>query len=351
MRGEGGTHEPCDRRDEPQRWDAAAWADRPVVVQVCDGDDGDADDVPPWPSSSASQPSVVASMLLDLDVADGMRVLEIGTGSGWNAGLLAHRLGDANVVTVEVDQALAATARTRLAAIGLAPLVVTVDGAEGFAQRAPHDRVLATCSVVRIPLPWVRQVRVGGRIVAPWATGWTHYGTVRLRVRPDGSASGRFRAGGSFMPMRSQRSQVDSVADVLGDDKPDSSRTTLSPWEVAGRADSEADFAIGLRTSDLWHHWEDQPEDGVSTRLWVGDEAGSSWAAVDYDGRQLDTFAVRQNGPRRVWDEVEDAWDWWTSAGSPLPERFGLAVGTDGSHRVWLDEEGSEDAWYVRHPA
>jgi protein-L-isoaspartate O-methyltransferase len=291
-------------------------------------------------------------MLCDLDLGDGMRVLEIGTGSGWNAGLLSYRLGGAHVVTVEVDDVLANIARVRLAALGLTPLVVADDGAKGHAASGPYDRITATCSVSRVPGAWVEQTRLGGLIVAPWTTGWTRYGTVKLQVRGDGSASGLFRPGGAFMPMRSQRSKVNDIADVLNHfDVPRASMTTLSPWSVAAGDDTEADFAIGLRLQDVWHTWDFEPEiDGVQTRLWLADEAGTSWATVDYDGKQLDAFTVRQNGTRRLWAEVESAWSWWTARGCPLPHRFGLTVHPDGLHRVWLDHEVGE-GWTLTRPS
>lgn len=62
-------------------------------------------------TSSISKPSIVAAMLDHLHLEPGMRVLEIGTGSGWNAALLARRVGEANVTTIEVDAELAAHAR------------------------------------------------------------------------------------------------------------------------------------------------------------------------------------------------------------------------------------------------
>ncbi|WP_439680892.1 hypothetical protein [Embleya sp. MST-111070] len=71
----------------------------------------------------------------------------------------------------------------------------------------------------------------------------------------------------------------------------------------------------GLRT-----HWNDDPEpgDAFRSRLWIGDDALTSWATVDYDGRRLDTFRLRQHGLRRLWDEVVAAWSWWTNtAGRP----------------------------------
>ncbi|MGH3815480.1 MAG: methyltransferase domain-containing protein [Pseudonocardiaceae bacterium] len=69
--------------------------------------------------SSSSMPGLMTRMLEALDVCDGHRVLEIGTGTGYNAGLLAHRLGDANVFSVDIEPDLVDLARARLAFIGL----------------------------------------------------------------------------------------------------------------------------------------------------------------------------------------------------------------------------------------
>jgi protein-L-isoaspartate O-methyltransferase len=76
---------------------------------------------------------VVAEMLAALEAEPGMRVLEVGTGTGYNAALLAHRLGIGNVVSVEVDPVVAEHARQALAAAGFSGVtVVTGDGAEGY---------------------------------------------------------------------------------------------------------------------------------------------------------------------------------------------------------------------------
>ncbi|MGH3527413.1 MAG: hypothetical protein ACRDQI_09100 [Pseudonocardiaceae bacterium] len=91
-----------DRASEPQRRRAAVYSNRVIVTQF---DDGDTvwPDVGYRPTSSCSMPSAVLGMLDALDVRAGMRVLEIGTGTGYNAALLAARLGDEQVATVEVD--------------------------------------------------------------------------------------------------------------------------------------------------------------------------------------------------------------------------------------------------------
>nr|WP_237535326.1 methyltransferase domain-containing protein [Streptomyces sp. SID3343] len=335
-RPDGEGHERCERVREPGRWWAAAYADVPVVVQVCDGDPPQPGGNP-WPSSSASQPSIVADMLLALQVGEGRRVLEVGTGTGWNAGLLAHRLGGAEVVTIEVDASLARAARERLRAVGLHPTVVGGDGADGWAPGAPYDRIIATAAVTHIPPAWVRQLRPGGLIVAPWASAWTADGLFVGRVDVDGYVRGGFRPGGAFMHLRGHRSRITDVDQVARPEhSPTTGSTEVSPWDVAG-GDRTAEFAIGVTAPGLWQHWEDDPAvDGVRSRLWVGDEAGTSWASVDYDGVQLRTFAVRQHGPRRVWDEIVTAWHGWSAAGRPGVDAYGLTVAPDGRHRVWL---------------
>jgi protein-L-isoaspartate O-methyltransferase len=339
-------HEPIDRATDPDRWADTAWSDVPAVIQVRDGREPLPGE-PAWPSSSVSQPSVVANTLLTLDVANGHRVLEIGTGGGWNAGLLAHRLGADHVVTVEIDAALASAARDRLDAIGLRPWVVVGDGAEGWGAGAPYDRLVGTCSVARIPAAWLDQVRPGGLIVTPWTTSWATYGTLVLTPRQDGTAHGRFGHGGSYMSMRGHRSRVRDVGAIARpDDVPDVSTTTLSPADVAG-GDRHAEAVLGLILPALRTHWIDNPEaDGVRSRLWVWDDAGSSWATIDYDGRQLESFRVRQHGPRRLWDDVRAAWSWWTSAGRPPIDAFSLDITADGTQTVWCGGPNSP-SWPV----
>ncbi|MCK8676181.1 methyltransferase domain-containing protein [Streptomyces lichenis] len=328
---------PVDRREEPAEWLRAAYEDEPAITQFNDGEETGEDDTP-WPSSSASAPSIVFRMLELLDVRDGQRVLEIGTGTGWNAGLLAQRLGGAGWVTsVEVDPGLAEGALARLRGAGLGVEVVAGDGAEGYAPGAPYDRVVATCSVREVPYAWVGQTAPGGVILTPWDSPWCCYGLLRLTVEGDGTASGRFAPHSAFMVMRGHRADLRIFRDVVRDGQvPEGSVTGLSPWAVAGD-DLDARFAVGLSVGDVWHAWQEDPDvAGVAARLWVATVDGTSWAAVDVGGEQ--EFAVHQYGARRVWDEVAAAYAWWRGAGSPGVERFGLTVGAGGGGgRVWLD--------------
>ncbi len=120
-----------------------------------------------WPVSSSSQPAVMARMLEALDVQPGQRVLEIGTGSGYNAALLATLTGEASqVVTIERDAELAATAREALECVlGPGVTVIVGDGVIGWQPEAPYDRIIATASAPTLPMAWVEQLRSGGTLV------------------------------------------------------------------------------------------------------------------------------------------------------------------------------------------
>ena len=113
-----------------------------------------------------SQPLIVAVMthLLRLEAAS--RVLEIGTGSGYQTAVLAELA--AEVVTVEVVEALAAEAKARLEALGYRNVEYHIgDGAAGWAPRAPYDAILVTAATPTIPPALVEQLEPGGRLVIP----------------------------------------------------------------------------------------------------------------------------------------------------------------------------------------
>lgn len=121
--------------------------------------------------SSASQPAMVALMLEQLALEPGQRVLEVGTGSGYNAALMAHLVGDAGqVISVELELDLSEGAKRHLAAAGFPHVrVVCGDGAAGYAKAAPYDRIIITASARDVVPAWWDQLAPGGRLVAPFA--------------------------------------------------------------------------------------------------------------------------------------------------------------------------------------
>jgi protein-L-isoaspartate(D-aspartate) O-methyltransferase len=121
------------------------------------------------PISSASQPSIVARMLEQLEVAPGNNVLEIGAGTGYNAALLSHLAGPGGrVTTIDVDDDIVTAARATLQEAGYPQVrVVLGDGGLGCPDFAPYDRVIATVGVWDLPLAWLGQLTPNGRLVVP----------------------------------------------------------------------------------------------------------------------------------------------------------------------------------------
>jgi protein-L-isoaspartate O-methyltransferase len=144
---------PLHRCEDPQEWLRRAYGPAAVITQVDDGHPAGPGERGHYITSSASQPGVVALMLAALDAEPGMRVLEIGTGTGYNAALLAHRLSAQNITSVEIDPVLADHARRALTATGYPVTVITGDGADGYPPHAPYDRIIATAAVQQVPYP------------------------------------------------------------------------------------------------------------------------------------------------------------------------------------------------------
>jgi protein-L-isoaspartate O-methyltransferase len=185
--------EPLRRDADPSRWAALVGSDESVVTAVA------RDAMGAVAVSSSTAPWLMAQMLAALRLEPGLTVLEIGTGTGFNAACLAA-LGAA-VTSVEIDPGAAGWARARLA--GYDVEVLTGDGEVGCPGRAPFDRVIATASTHTIPYSWVEQTRDGGLIVVPY-NGEYHDGAMLVLAVSGGVARGGAEGGAHFMPLRGQ---------------------------------------------------------------------------------------------------------------------------------------------------
>lgn len=320
------------RTDDADGWLRRAYANRPVITQLDDGSGNGRGQI----TSSISMPGVVAEMLGNLRLEPGMRVLEIGTGSGYNAALLAERTGAHNVTSIEVDTDLADAARGALRTAGYDVRVVTGDGEKGRPEAGPFDRVIATAAVERVPYAWVEQTKPGGLILTPWGTAFNNGVQVRLNVDADGRAFGPVVGGAAFMWLRDQRVPFGAIADFVHDENAAAvSYTSVDLEELTG---VHAAFAIGTRVPDC-HSTIGYAEDGSGEwTLWLFDHGGGDWASVDYVPG-APSWRVEQVGGRRLWDEVEDAYGWWAGRGRPARDRFGLTV-TPDEQAVWVGEPG-----------
>ncbi len=312
-------------------WLNAVYSDVPLVTQITQLPGTDID----WPTSSSSMPSLMVDMLEALAVADGHRVLEIGTGTGYNAALVSHRLGAANVTSIDLDPSLVADARERLARIGYRPHLVTGDGTHGVRGHAPYDSIIATCAVPAIPAAWITQIVAGGTILTD-VRGEVSGALILLRKTSPDTVTGRvLPRPGSFMWLRAR---VDNplrnggrYTTVFSLDGAESRTTDVDPELVDDR-----DFRFVLQRyvprlqSITWA----RRDDAAVLALRAND---ASWAEVTVAEAQPGRHAITQGGPLRIWDDVERAASVWNSLGRPVRQRFGVTATVDGKHRYWLD--------------
>jgi protein-L-isoaspartate O-methyltransferase len=332
-----------DRAGDPGTWRRWAGSDAAIVTQWDDGKHGGRE---PGlvPTSSSSQPSLVAAMLADLDPQPGDHVLDIGAGTGWTTALLAARVGPGNVTGIEIDPVVATAAAQRLAAAGIEAQIIIHNGDLGWPDAAPYDRLHVTYAVRQLPTAWIRQTRPGGVIVAPWRTDFTNPGAVvRLTVGSDGTATGPFTRAAEFMHDRHQRiAWPGHTAYIPGDHWPGGTREStaaIRPCDLWDTPHDVALFVAGLLVPGVVHSTGGEDE----FTAWFYALDGQSWAALyadDYDDGRAEVY---QGGPRQLWDEIEAAYHQWTRHGQPGHTRLGLSIGADGSARLWVGERYSPE--------
>lgn len=281
------------------------------------------------PTSSSTRPSLMALMLRMLNVRDGHSVLEIGTGTGYNAALLAYRLGDHHVTSIDIDPDLVEAARSAAHRIGLAPYLVAGEGDKGVPERAPFDRVLATCAVPTIPTQWVAQLADRGIIVADLRAA-TSSSLVTLHRTAEGIATGRFHpTPGYFMWLRPRADDPrrdEQESNFIYDHT--ASRHSTTWLDPAMLTEPGLGLMVAASVPNLVQSvtFADPLTYGLRAR-------DGSWTKVDKDSKD-----VVQSGQRSVWNEIEAAARHWEQLGRPDPSRFGLTVSADNGQQVWLDD-------------
>lgn len=329
--------------DTSERWWSAVWANTSLITQL--------GEVGRWggktvigPTSSSSAPSLMTRMLEALDIRDEHRVLEIGTGTGYNAALMSHRLGGENVFSIDIDAGLVNSARDRLTALGYHPTLIAGDGVAGLAEYAPYDRIIVTCAVSRVPWSWVEQISVSGLILVDLKI-YASIGNLVLLRRAHGRLEGRFDSDyATFMHMRTPAFHLDpQVGPARNHAEARRTTTTLVHerlWE----------------NSPLWfllHLWQggrigfgyamDPVTRGPGAVFFsTGDGSWCELSPADADG----TREVWEGGPRRLWASIEAAMRFWRHQGEPGWRRFGLTVGP-GRQAIWLDSPDSDHRWQL----
>lgn len=278
---------------------------------------------------TSSQPTLMATMLEELALGEGDRVLEVGTGTGYNAALICERVGADSVTSIDIDPVLVERARAALGELGYAPTLAAVDGALGLAGTAPYTRVMATASFPTIPRAWIEQTSNGGLILANLTRPLGGGVLARLTVR-DSTAEGRFSARtAGFMPTRGKHTPT---AQHLYRQITEEQENAATPEAVDVDLNTVLDtpdlrFFLALRSDveELGVRYSDYPAE-----RWLLASDGS-WAFATSEGGRL---TVRQGGDRRLFDEVLSLYREWVELGEPSRDSFGLTAGPNGDV-VW----------------
>lgn len=283
-------------------------------------------------TSSASQPSVVATMLDRLDVHPGHRVLEIGTGSGYNTALVCEYLGDcAAVVSVEIDPELAHQARHALNTAGYHPRIVVGDGSATDEVTGPFDRIIATCAVDGVPDSWIDWLAPGGRLVTPSSIGnallvLTKTGDDRLDGHVDSFPV-------AFMSLRSTPaiSDEDGAAFVIGTGQQRIHLT--STVDPAVLRDGNFPLWLAITEPQLRLALGSDHQDGTSM---VYTRTHSATVDHNHNHNEHGWNVVQDEG--RLWTAVEAAWTSFDTAGRPERDALHLTIITGGAAEFSVDD-------------
>lgn len=331
--------------EQRQRWLSGVYRDETLIIQLADVPipeplGGGTDKM--WTSSSTA-PSLMVRMLHELELADRHRVLEIGTGSGYNAALLCSRVGDSNVTSVDISPELIDAARGHLAEIGHHPSLITGDGWDGYQPNAPYDRIIATCAVEAIPTAWLDQLATGGIVLTDWRR---HIGgtIVKLRKDQDGLLTGKFVSDwAGFMYLRHTASVALPIgtAPPIADNDTHSDTTDVDPRLLLTDPSFVFLIQVYLRDCRLAQtFWRDTEEPAI--RITAED---GSWCEVNcrpVHGR----YELVNGGDRHLWRTVEQAHEWWERHQRPSWNQFGMTV-TATDQWIWYDNPNSTEQWPI----
>ncbi|WP_283133263.1 methyltransferase domain-containing protein [Rhizohabitans arisaemae] len=328
--GDGlGVWELRDGESDPERWLEAAYSDLTLVTRVgpAHADHAKPDDHPDGrPTSSSTLPGLVVSMLRHAEIYEGADVLDVATGSGYSAALLAKRLGDRRVTSIDVDPYLVEAAAGRLADIGLYPRVMAVDATGPIP--GDYDRIVSMVSVRPIPASWLSTLRHGGRLVTVITGTCLIVTATKVRNRR-WAAVGRVEWDRAmFMSTRSGPDYPPGVSEMLGEirDRAGESVSTGRYPLVRVSWNWELPSMLEILAPGVEHGFLEEA-DGVRTALMAHEDG--SWARASARGDEPPV--IHQGGPRRLWDILDGIRHTWLVEGALPLHGAQVLIAHDGS--------------------
>ena len=292
----------------------AAYSDETLVTKVggLHADDAKPDEHPVGLlMSSSPAPSLVVRMLEHAKIFDGADVLDVGTGSGYSAGLLAHRLGN-GAKSIDVDGYLTRVAADRLGSMGLYPKVWPVDATEWIP--GSYDRIVSTgVAMPGIPQGWIKALRSGGRLVTVLQNTALILTADVLEPGEEWAAVGRIEPDmAMFMPARHGPNYPVRIRDDLADAarcEPGHVQIGKFPL-VEVTAAWELMSLLEVTAPGIVH---DYTETTGGRRIALMMHPDGSWARATTTGPGLPV--VHQDGPRRLWNILDRLREDWLRQG------------------------------------
>jgi protein-L-isoaspartate(D-aspartate) O-methyltransferase len=156
--------------------------------------------IPIIEKQTISQPSVVSRMTEWLDLKEGQKVLEIGSGSGWQSAILANIVGNGKIFTVERHAKLASFAKKNLEKLGIKNVtIIHGDGSLGLPEKSPFDRIMITAACKKVPDILLHQLALDGLLIAP--VGGDIQSLILLRKTIEGFVEIKNQKGYVFVPL------------------------------------------------------------------------------------------------------------------------------------------------------
>ncbi|HEY7418920.1 MAG TPA: hypothetical protein VH593_27310 [Ktedonobacteraceae bacterium] len=326
-------------------WDAwltAIYQDQALTTQI---------DARGLPTSSSSQPAVMALMLSYMDIKPGMRILEIGTGTGYNAALLAHLTGDPRLVTtLEIDPILIEQAQPRIeTVVGTGMVMRVCDGTEGDRAHTLYDRIIATGSTFPIPQPWIRQLVSGGKLVMD-LRGQLGGGLIVVMKQADGSATGHFLPEGrqiGFMRLRpspetpaqpvtiqdDQHLPLQEDINLTPDDPGYACAFHFCTFEQLHEQNEELNLWLQWAFPGLGIKWKGTPG---KLRAVLTDEATQTIVTLEPHESYI---KVQARGNCPLWSEIARSYHDWLQAGKPERERYRIDIEPQGRQVIVCGEQ------------
>jgi protein-L-isoaspartate(D-aspartate) O-methyltransferase len=306
------------------RWIEQIYTNRPLVTSL---------NQYKKPDVSSSQPDIMAKMIQSLHLQAGKRVLEIGTGTGYNAAILACLVNPENVVTIDINENLLEAVRERLErTVGSGVTVLHTDGRNLAEDLANFDAIIVTASHQNIEPSWIRALVSGGRLIVNWNKSFSKAFVELEKSGESGLIGNVARYSGDFMSLHSGEG-VPIPAFPAWDRQAPLLESRDFRDEIVRNFDFGFFLQIHFPTLSLYRYHKKSVD-------------AYYYAVKDYSGRVV-YFSPYVGGDASLWEEIRQCHEKFIGLGKPRRKSLSLKVAADGTMTFF--SEGSQIALVNRY--